>query len=306
MSRVQACRVLFTILATACPGSIGCAQTPSVTHHDTPVPLQPFAVLARRVETALEYLGQPLALSDRQALAAALANADERAGVTAATAILDRYALVHVHINPESRVKVTQGAAAPALVQAGTRVFLVRVVNEAGITAALRVTSPQSRPVSVMSRGASEPPQTISRATSRSVGPTSRLFDKQPMTERLSGLPLSTASSRSTVAMRDRWPPTCRLTSVRARRTSAFAATSPWSSPPRRHAASRCGSRTRRGVRRWRGWSSATRPRACIPRRASAWRPTCPFNRRCTAATANRWPCPMASSPSPSQAVPSI
>ncbi len=86
------------------------AQTPvPAPHHVVAVPLQPFAVLARRVETALEYLGQPLAVADRQALAAALANTDDHAGVTAATAILDRYALVHVHINPESRVKVTQG-----------------------------------------------------------------------------------------------------------------------------------------------------------------------------------------------------
>ena len=126
------CTVLCVVLVTGL-ASPGRAQTPApAPHHVVAVPLQPFAVLARRVETALDYLGQPLAAADRQALAAALANTDDHAGVTAATAILDRYALVHVHINPESRVKVTQGTAAPALVQAGTRVFLVKVVNEAG------------------------------------------------------------------------------------------------------------------------------------------------------------------------------
>ena len=52
----------------------GRAQTPApAPHHVVAVPLQPFAVLARRVETALDYLGQPLAAADRQALAAALA-----------------------------------------------------------------------------------------------------------------------------------------------------------------------------------------------------------------------------------------
>ncbi len=152
--------------------------------------LQPFAVLARRVESALDYLGQPLAAADRQALAAALANTDDHAGVTAATAILDRYALVHVHIDPESRVKVTQGTAAPALVQAGTRVFLVKVVNEAGITAPLRVASPQSRPVSLPSRGAPDPPQTISARDIKDRWADVSLFDKQPLTDRLSGLPL--------------------------------------------------------------------------------------------------------------------
>ena len=85
-------------------------------------------------------------------LAALLKNALENAHFQgghlrpAATAILDRYALVHVDINPESRVKVTQGTAAPELVQAGTRLFLVKVVNEAGVTAPLAGGEPPERP----------------------------------------------------------------------------------------------------------------------------------------------------------------
>ncbi len=74
--------------------------------------------------------------------------------------------------------------------QAGTRVFLVKVVNEAGITAPLRVTSPQSRPVSLPSRGAPDPPQTISARDIKERWADVSLFDKQPLTERLSGLPL--------------------------------------------------------------------------------------------------------------------
>ena len=191
MCKVQTSRVLGAALATFCLGVPGSAQTPApAPHHVVAVPLQPFAVLARRVETALDYLGQPLAAADRQALAAALANTDDQAGVAAATTILDRYALAHVHINPESRVKVTQGSAAPALVQAGTRVFLVKVVNEAGITPPLRVTSAQSRPVSLPSRGAPDPPQTISARDIKERWADISLFAKQPLTERLSGLPL--------------------------------------------------------------------------------------------------------------------
>ena len=191
MCKVQTSRVLGAALATFCLGVPGSAQTPAPSpHHVVAVPLQPFAVLARRVETALDYLGQPLAAADRQALAAALANTDDQAGVAAATTILDRYALAHVHINPESRVKVTQGSAAPALVQAGTRVFLVKVVNEAGITPPLRVTSAQSRPVSLPSRGAPDPPQTISARDIKERWADISLFAKQPLTERLSGLPL--------------------------------------------------------------------------------------------------------------------
>jgi hypothetical protein len=189
MTKKRGGTVLSVVFVTASLASPTCAQTPAP-HHVAAVPLQPFAVLARRVETALEYLGQPLASSDRQALAAALAQTDDHAGVQAATAILDRYALAQVHINPESRVKVTQGSAAPALVQAGTRVFLLKVVNEAGVTAPLRVTSPQSRPVSLPSRGAPDPPQTISARDIKERWADVSLFDKQPLSDRLSGLPL--------------------------------------------------------------------------------------------------------------------
>ena len=40
-----------------------------------------------------------------------------------------------VEINAESRVKVDQGSAKPELVEAGTRVFLVKVINHGGVTA---------------------------------------------------------------------------------------------------------------------------------------------------------------------------
>ena len=68
--------------------------------------------------------------------------------------------------------------------------FLVKVVNEAGVTAPLRVTSPQSRPVSSPSRGAPDPPQTISARDIKERWADVSLFDKQPLTDRLSGLPL--------------------------------------------------------------------------------------------------------------------
>lgn len=195
MSRIRTCKVLCALFATVTLWSTAGAQTPAPSHdaHAVAVALQPFAVLARRVESALEYLGQPLAPADRAGLAAALSSNNDHAGVETATAILDRYALVHVAINAESRVKVTQGAAAPRLVQAGTRLFLVKVINEAGITAPLRVSSPQSRPISVSSWAGRLTPEPVQTITPRDI--TERwaditLFDKQPLGERLSGLPL--------------------------------------------------------------------------------------------------------------------
>ena len=54
---------------------------------------------------------------------------------------LDPLCLFVVNINPESRVKVARGPAAAELVEQGWRMFLVKVVNEAGVTAPLRVGS---------------------------------------------------------------------------------------------------------------------------------------------------------------------
>ena len=181
----------LTFTALALSAQAPAAQDPPQHRHALEVPLQPFALLARRVDSALEYLGQPLPRQDRQALAAALSGRDEADAVAEATAVLDRHVLVEVNINPESRVKVTQGAAAPHLVQAGTRVFLVKVVNEAGVTAALRVQSPQSRRVSIPAwSGTPDPPRTITDSDIADRWADITLYDRQPMAERLSGLPI--------------------------------------------------------------------------------------------------------------------
>jgi hypothetical protein len=110
-------------------------------------PLQPFAQHARTLERALAQLGEPLSAEERRRINDAIAKADEAAAVAELEAVLDAHALVVVEINPESRVKVSQGGARPALVQGGTRAFLVKVVNDAGVTAALRVESPNSQRV---------------------------------------------------------------------------------------------------------------------------------------------------------------
>ena len=96
----------------------------------------------------MRYLGQPLSAADHQAINDAVALGDEPAGVARIQQTLDKYVLANVHINPESRVKVEQGAAKPELVEGGTRLFLVKVINEAHVTAPLAVQSPNSGRVS--------------------------------------------------------------------------------------------------------------------------------------------------------------
>src|SRR2546430_8471983 len=55
------------------------AQEPLATH--APVPLQPLAQQVRRLETALNYLGQPLLAADQKEIDNAIAEPDEIAAV---------------------------------------------------------------------------------------------------------------------------------------------------------------------------------------------------------------------------------
>ena len=99
------------------------------------VPLQPLAQQARRIETALDYLGQPLQARDHQEINDAVASLDEEDAVRKLQTTLDKYVLAFVEISPESRVKVEPGPAKPELVEGGTRLFLVKVFNQASVTA---------------------------------------------------------------------------------------------------------------------------------------------------------------------------
>ena len=156
----------------------------------TRVPLQPFAQQVRQVETSLAYLGQPLAPNDADAINQAIGNTNEVVAIEHLEQILDKYTLAIVDINAESRVKVQAGLARPELVEAGTRTFLVKVINKAGVTAPLVAESSSALPVFVQSDLSSEPPKKISAADARDRWMDLELYDKDPMSPRLSGMPL--------------------------------------------------------------------------------------------------------------------
>jgi hypothetical protein len=164
------------------------AQQPAHPTAGATVPLQPLAQQARRLETALRYLGEPLPAADHQAINDAVALDDERAGVAGIQQTLDRYVLANVHINPESRVKVEQGAAKPELVQGGTRLFLVKVINEAHVTAQLTVQSPNTGRVYVPSRGTPRARMELTDGDVRERWAEISIYDRAPMRPRLSGL----------------------------------------------------------------------------------------------------------------------
>ncbi len=94
---------------------------------------------AKRVVQALEVLGNPLSKEEVVKL--------QGGEVEQVEAVLDPYCLAVVTINPESRVKAVAGEAKPVLVEAGWSIFLIKVINEAGVTAPLRVGSAQAAPL---------------------------------------------------------------------------------------------------------------------------------------------------------------
>ena len=127
---------------------------------------------ARKLAEALAFTGQPLGEHQRNALVRAKSLDD-------IAAVLDPLCLAHIHINPESRVKVAAGKAKPKLVEAGWTQFLVKVNNEAGVTAPLKVTSPQAAPL------ANSPEEKLDDRWLQIA-----TFDRQPLPKTLSGAAL--------------------------------------------------------------------------------------------------------------------
>ena len=123
--------------------SLSAEQLPVVTNVD----VQPLKVHTERLRDALKYLGTPLDESTAQKVESALAEENGAKAVTEIQAALDPLCLAGVNINPESRVKVAMGNAKRELDENGWRLFLVKVHNEAGVTAALQAASPQAAPV---------------------------------------------------------------------------------------------------------------------------------------------------------------
>ncbi len=201
----QRSRVERTVIATAVTlltWSLGVCVAAQELPIVTDVEFQPLASQARRVREALQYVGAPLSEADRKALETACSQTDEAKGVRDIQRVLDPYVLAFVNINPESRVKVSPGAAKAELQEQGWRTFLVKVHNEGGVTAALKPESPNAAPMYMQSRGSPDPFGKVEPGRARKPaevvkpGDVSQrflsieMFDKQPLTEKLSGLRL--------------------------------------------------------------------------------------------------------------------
>ena len=149
--------------------------------------MQAFKAQVKRVVESLKFLGEPLTQKEMSELSKAL-ESEEAKSVAAIQTILDKRVIASVNINPESRVKVGPGKAVKQLVQHGWSVFLVKVHNEAGVTAPLKVNSANAAPVQKRSTGSPEPAKAIKKSDVIDRWCDVAMFDNQPMTRTLSGL----------------------------------------------------------------------------------------------------------------------
>lgn len=109
----------------------------------TKVENQPLGANLIRLLQALDLLGAPVP----EKLATRMGTEAMRGGGGFIEKVVDPLVLCVVNINPESRVKVTRGAAPAVLTQGGYTPVIIKVVNEATVTERLRIGSPQAGPV---------------------------------------------------------------------------------------------------------------------------------------------------------------
>lgn len=103
---------------------------------------QPLAANAQRLMQALEFLGAPLPVEVRAAVASAATARD----ASKLQELLDPHMLCVVNVNPEARVKAARGSARAVLQQAGYTPVLMKIINHSASTAQLRIMSPQAGP----------------------------------------------------------------------------------------------------------------------------------------------------------------
>jgi hypothetical protein len=178
-------RLLLAALILFVLGHRGMAQDLNVV---TKVEAQPLQAQVTRVAQSLQFLGQPLTAEQQTQLDAALAETDPDNSVRMIQQALDPLCVAEVQINPESRVKVAAGPATKQLVEQGWQVFLVKVHNEAGVTAPLKVTSPNAEPSYRVSSGRADPRPSVTPEDVPQRWLDVQMFDGKPLQEHLSGL----------------------------------------------------------------------------------------------------------------------
>jgi hypothetical protein len=154
------------------------------------VEFQPLSAQVKRIIDTLEMLGEPLSSPEKARLARAIESTGGNEPIRAIQQVLDKRCLIGIEINPESRVKAAQGPARPRLVQNGWSVFLVKIHNQAGVTARLEAASPNSAPIYRRSSGSAEPKASVRPAEIVQRWMDLEVYGDRPMKRPLSGLSL--------------------------------------------------------------------------------------------------------------------
>ncbi|MES2790250.1 MAG: CehA/McbA family metallohydrolase [Planctomycetota bacterium] len=178
--------LLLVGLLAVQPDPVAAADLPLV----ETVESQPLVSATERLLQTLEFVGAPLKKDDSERLREVLKGADAKVLTEQVQKILDPYCLALVVINPESRVSVTEGPVAKELTQNGWRTFLVKVHNDAGVTAQLKPESPNIAPLFKRSSGKPKPEIVISPSDVPQRFLDAAMYDKQPLKPELSGLEL--------------------------------------------------------------------------------------------------------------------
>ncbi|MEO6237631.1 MAG: CehA/McbA family metallohydrolase [Vicinamibacterales bacterium] len=152
------------------------------------IDVQPLLSQTRRIVEAMAALGEPFADADHARFKVAEDSGDDARILSEIERFLGTRCLAEVRINPEGRTSIARGPVAARLVEQGWRAFLVKVNNEAGVTARLGIESPQARPVYRPGTGNSIAPQSVRPADIRDRWLAVEMFDDKPMEPQLTGL----------------------------------------------------------------------------------------------------------------------
>ena len=155
VTRTLVIKIFFLLLCLACSMN-SWAQHQHEHQHDgeadpsalvEKVEPQPLLAQALRVSEALSFIGSSLPPASLRQLQALKDLPYDAQTVRSVQKILDPFCLALVQINPESRVKVEAGPAKPVLMQEGWTSYLIKVHNQARVSAALVASSPNAGPL---------------------------------------------------------------------------------------------------------------------------------------------------------------
>ena len=151
---------------------------------------QPLQASVARLSDALTVAGAPLSPTVLAKLKEFEQSNSDDSVAREIQAMLDPLCLAAVEISAESRVHVVRGPAPAQLVESGWQTFLVKVANQAGVTATLRCSSPQALPMVKKSSSSARPQLAITPAESERRWLDIASLNSPPLLPTLSGVAL--------------------------------------------------------------------------------------------------------------------